>query len=42
MSDDSETPEPKEPMFPGDWHIERKPTIEMRVKKFLSSRFGRR
>lgn len=42
MNSDNDTPEPKEPMFPGKWDIERKPTLEMRLKSFLRSLVGRR
>lgn len=35
MSDDKTANEESKPMFPEGWHIDRKPTIEMRIKGFV-------
>ena len=41
MTDEQSTNEESKSMFPGGWHIERKPTIEMRIKNLLKKLTGR-
>ena len=40
MSND-ENKEERAPMFPNGWEIERKPTIEMRIKAMFKKLIGR-